>query len=148
MRKMSAREVKAVSNMLMKWRRAPLTWNKLKHQISITLLSGGESWSRQSLTSHDSIQRAWLNAKKRLKGTSGGTEDFDDLDSDEPSAVENLEAALADLQVKFDKLALRHRQLIYNASMLPGGTRLLLDPLPDNTPTQTEGTQSKTTRRS
>jgi hypothetical protein len=88
-----------------------------------------------------------LDAKLRLKGTSGGADDSDELVSEERSAVEAREAELADLQAKFDRLALRHKQLIYNASMLPGGTRLLLDPLPDNTPSQTEGNKSRQSRR-
>ncbi len=144
MRKMTQKDIAGIVDLLRKWKRPPLRWERLQEQISTKLLDGETSWSRQSLQASESINTAWQAAKQRL--SANGTRTHDAANENETSATEQLQAALSELQTKYDNLALRHRQLIYNASMLPGGTRLLLDPLPDNTPAQKGGTGLKNSR--
>ena len=135
MRKMSTHDVRAVVSILRAWRQRRLTWEGLRTQLSVEVLDGAESWTRQSLWAHEPVRIAWAAAKTRLAGrvrtAPAGSEDAI------LSALEKLQGEYQELQVKYDRLALRHRQLAYNASMLPGGARLLIDPLPDNTPDQT-----------
>ena len=140
MRKMTTGDIDGIVDLLKKWKRLPLYWDGLRQQISVTLLAGEKSWSRQSLQSNESIKVAWLTAKRRLVSRGAKQQS---VNSDESTTVVELESALTALQIKYDNLAMRHRQLIYNASMLPGGTRLLLDPLPDNTPVQKLGAGPK-----
>lgn len=143
MRKMTNEDVDRIVDILRTWKRAPLSWEHLMDQISVMLLAGGKSWSRQSLHSNESIYVAWQAARRRLSRRRARA----DTTGDFPSAIQELEAALFELQTKYDNLAIRHRQLIYNASMLPGGTRLLIDPLPDNTPSQKVGAGPKRAAR-
>ena len=144
MRKMTKEDAEGVVDLLRKWKQFPLRWQRLQEQISLTMLRGEKSWSRQSLQASESVNIAWLAAKRRQAGRAGLPHT---VDEDDPTAVERLEAALSELQTKYDNLAIRHRQLIYNAALLPGGTRLLLDPLPDNTPLQRVGAGQKKARR-
>lgn len=144
MRKMTKTEIDDIVVLIRRWQLAPLSWKHLRQEVSRVVLSNQTCWSRQALQANESINSAWLTARKRiaLKGRrrEGGG------DSGRRETSQELESALEELQRKYDKLALRHRQLIYNASMLPGGTRLLLDPLPDNTTPQTEGTSPRRSR--
>jgi hypothetical protein len=133
MRKMESKDVEGIVELLRRWKHRPLRWDRLQDQISGTLLNGGKPWSRQSLQANERINVAWSAAKRRLADRE--SRPYESGGSD-PSAIERLETALAELQTRYENLAIRHRQLLYNAAMLPGGTRLLLDPLPDNTPTQ------------
>ena len=143
MRKMTTKDVACITDLLRKWKRPPLRWERLQEEISAKLLDGDTSWSRQSLQANESIKTAWQTAKQRLSANEIRTRNANE---NETSAITQLEVALSELQTKYDNLALRHRQLIYNASMLPGGTRLLLDPLPDNTPAQKGGAGLKNSR--
>src|SRR5262245_58840631 len=114
MRKMTTEDVEVVVDFIRKWKRAPLRWETLQKEISLKLLSGDRSWSRQSLQANESINVAWLAAKRRLSAKGKQPQS---TDTDEPLIVEQLEAALSELQSKYDNLAMRHRQLVYNASM-------------------------------
>lgn len=136
MRKIRESERQAIVKLLEAWNRPPLTWNRVKLQISKSVLDGETSWSRQSLQGDESIKAAWDAAKDRCDGTG----QVADGGSEGATKLRDLEGKLAALQLKYDALLLRHRKLAYNASLLPGGTRLLLDPLPDNTAAQVEGT--------
>lgn len=140
---MTDRDVRAIVDILNSWKRPPLRWTEVQSLISTTVLDGQESWSRQSLQDNEEINIAWLNARARL---SGGHRRAAPAEV-EPSSYEKLVADYAALEAKYQNLALRHRQLLYNASMLPGGTRLLLDPLPDNTPAQRNDAGSRRPRR-
>jgi len=136
MRKIGERDEKAIVAMLRKWKRSPLRWELVRERISAELLDGEKSWSRKSLQANESINAAWGIANGRLTGSGRCARVHE---SDEPSEIERLQAELVELNIKYDKLLIRHRQVIHNAALLPGGTRLLLDPLPDNTPVQKEG---------
>lgn len=153
MRKMTEDDVAQVVRLLKQWKRGPLFWDALRRRISEVIMGGGEAWSRQSLQKNDDINKEWLATRKRLasRRAQPGSAAADDVAGNEagqePSEVERLQQALDKLQAKYDDLAIRHRQLVHNASMLPGGTRLLLDPLPDNTPVQKAGTGSRRSTR-
>lgn len=146
MRKMTEADVKHIVQLLKKWKRRPLFWSDVQQQISIDLLAGEKAWSRQSLVGNDDINKAWTKAHARFVApdSADGSRDHDP----EESEVERLQAAFDELKSKYDKLLVKHRQLAYNASMLPGGTKLLLDPLPDNTPSQRRSSGSKGSKRS
>jgi hypothetical protein len=134
---MEIKDVEGIVELLRRWKHRPLRWDRLQEKISVILLNGDKPWSRQSLQANERIKVAWSAAKRRLAGREGRAYDTENTDA---SAIERLEIALAELQTRYENLAIRHRQLMYNAAMLPGGTRLLLDPLPDNTPMQKTGT--------
>lgn len=142
MKKMREAETKAIVRLLETWNRPTLTWNLLKLQISESILNGEPSWSRQSLQADDLIKAAWDDAKVRC----AERDEAAVAGSVGPEKLRDLQSRLAALQSRYDALLLRHRQLAYNASLLPGGTRLLLDPLPDNTPTQVEGAGGRSRR--
>lgn len=149
MRKMNKNDVALVVQLLKRWQRSRVSWQLLRSQISMTMLNGDVAWSRQSLQANKTIYAEWLATRKRLSaqpyrsGSSGlGGVQGADATAD-TSEVEALRARLDQLQAKYDNLAIQHRQLVYNVSMIQGGARLLLDPLPDNTPVQKAGAQAR-----
>lgn len=133
MRKITRSDADAVVQILRKWKGRALTWEALRSAISASLQSGEQVWSRQSLQANEAIQIAWKTKKEALRNR---TRKERGREENESSMVEVLQLQLAELQTKYDNLALRHRRLLHNASMLPGGVHLLVDPLPDNTRAQ------------
>lgn len=134
---MSENDVRFVVAALRSWKSRHLSWNELRQHICTEWLNGDPAWSRQSLQANEAIRIAWINAKKRLEA---GTQNVERASScDNESLVGKLQIELHELQTRYDNLALRHRQVIFNASLLPGGTRLLIDPLPDNSGFQEAG---------
>lgn len=130
MRKMTDVDVQFVIDLLSAWSHRRLTWVAVQAAVSKGLLNGQRAWTRQSLEANSKIQEAWAAAKTRL------SEGAPPLTKGDPAAseVSRLRAELDELQVKYDALMIRHKTLAYNATFLPGGASLLLDPLPDNTP--------------
>lgn len=153
MRKMNKDDVAHVVQILRRWKRGPMFWDHLRQRISVEIMDGEEAWSRQALQANELINQEWLATRKRLtdrrvRSTPFGPDGviYDEAGNDSLE-VQRLRKQLEKLQTQYDNLLLRHRQLVHNASMLPGGTRLFLDPLPDNTPVQKVGAGSKRTRR-
>lgn len=146
MRKMTEGDVKHIVGLLKKWKRRPLFWSHLQNQISIDLFAGESPWSRQSLQRNAAVNSAWESAQIRLGGD-GSNEDSEHGNADS-AEIKRLQAALDDLKRRYENLLIKHRQLVYNASMLKGGTHLLLDPLPDNTPAQKRSSGPKGARHS
>ena len=144
MKKMTAAQVKLVVMMLRTWRRRPITWNLVRERISTEIFKGATPWTRQSLQANDRIKKAWDEAKARLSAEAATTISEGVAG---PSQFEELQAELDDLQDRYDALLIRHRQLAYNASFLPGGANLLIDPLPDNTPVQIKPKRRKGRKR-
>lgn len=130
MRKMTDVDVQFVIDLLQAWSLRKLTWVAVQDAISAGLLEGERAWSRQSLEANAKIQEAWSETKIRL---ASGTAPLLTRNPEE-SEVAALRAELDGLQAKYEALMIRHRTLIYNATFLPGGANLLMDPLPDNTP--------------
>lgn len=134
MKKISTEDEKAIVLLLRKWPvRERLTWDALREAIATTSTSREKAWSRQSLSANDDIRTAFLVAKRRLaevpSASAGGSE------SELSQKIIGLESELGELKLKYDRLLVRHSQLVYNASLLDGGSHLL-DPLPDNTNSQ------------
>ena len=149
MRKMNKHDVALVVQLLKRWQRGRVSWDLLRSQISTTMLNGDVAWSRQSLQANKTIYAEWLAARRRMStqaSRSGfpGSRLPDSADAiDHASESQALRARLDQLQAKYDNLAIQHRQLVYNVSMIQGGARLLLDPLPDNTPVQKAGAPAR-----
>lgn len=137
MRKMNQTDINFIVNILHGWKSRHLNWNILRQQISTELLDGEPSWSRQSLQANEAIRIAWSNTKLRRSTTRKKTASSSSLDPN--YILEKIQAELQDLKTQYDNLALRHRQVVFNASLLPGGMRLLIDPLPDNSMSQRVG---------
>jgi hypothetical protein len=131
MRRMTTADVTFVVELLHTWRHSALTWEGVQSKISSDLLEGRPAWSRQSLHANKAIKQAWDAANARLSALSAKSRISCSTD---PTKAEALQSELDELQAKYEALLIRHRQVIYNASFLPGGTSLLFDPLPDNTP--------------
>jgi hypothetical protein len=134
LRKISQDDAKSIVKILRSWRSSRLTWDALRTEISSTLLEGAVAWSRQSLQANEDVNAAWLACKDRLSARSGSRPAASE---DPDTEVTRLQMELAELQTKYDNLLLRHRVVINNASLLPGGTQLLTASLPDNTRSQT-----------
>lgn len=108
----------------------PLTWEAFRLRLGPKLpRSIKRAWSRQALSSHEKISTAFTEAKIRIAESSKPTT-ARRSQSYYVKRVQNLELQLEDALKKLKNLKLRHTQLAYNASLLPGGTRLLLDSLP------------------
>ena len=133
MRKIAHSDAAAIVQLLRRWKGRALTWEALRREIATSLQPGEIVWSRQSLQANEAIRIAWITKKEALRSSK---RDERGRAQNESEIVEVLQLQLAELQTKYDNLALRHRRLLHNASMLPGGVHLLVDPLPDNTPAQ------------
>lgn len=133
MRKISKDDELRILLLLRRWPKSRrVTWEALR--VAIIEQSGGlldTSWTRQALSSNDSIRAAYSEAKQRTDLPKPGLPDKNNDPQDD--RIRELESDLATLQKHFDALKLRHTQLIYSASLLEGGTQLLDYPLPDNT---------------
>lgn len=144
MKKMSEAEVRFVVMLLRTWHHGPLRWESVRSRISSEFFDGGPAWTRQSLQANARISAAWDAAKLRLSGRATDST----LEGDGGSAkIKELQVELDDLRERYDALFIRHRTLAYNASFLPGGTNLLLDPLPDNTPVESKSRRRKGSKR-
>jgi len=136
MRKISEADGKFIVQLIHKWPKTTrLTWEGLRREImKVGDDTLNTTWTRQALSDNESIKTAYLAAKERLKSKEHSTSL--NKDTQQIDIIRNLEFELSELRQRFDKLTLRHTQLIYNASLLEGGSRLLDDPLPDNTRSQ------------
>jgi len=134
MKKISAASEKSIIRILRQWpRQKSLTWESLRNALAAEGIPLEDVWSRQALSCNESIYVAYLIAK-RLPASKPGVPVATD-DTEATRKVIELEAELQELQLKYDRLLARQTELIYNASLLEGGSHLL-DPLPDNTKSQ------------
>ncbi len=135
MRRISIKDETLISDVIRQWPRQKFTWEKIREEIASRLgVDISQVWTRQAFGANETIGAAYENVviQRRQKA---------EVSSATPAAGGNeleiklltSQAALAELQIKYNNLAMRHRQLLYNAAVLPGGTRLLIDPLPEST---------------
>lgn len=107
------------------------SWENVREQLAKAVGGIEKVWSRQALKAHPKIYSAYL---AKVQSRRGPVAADPPQPGEVPPADNGLETAeeteLQALQRKYDELALRHRQLAYNASLLPGGLNLLIDPLP------------------
>lgn len=133
MRKMTKADVSRIVKLIRNWKGGRLTWEAIRAEIGQSLGSPEQAWTRQALQANEDIRIAWRvkteSIRKERRKTPTCRSEAEDL-------LQSALAANRELQMKYDNLALRHRQLIYNAVLLPGGAHLLVDPLPDNTAAQ------------
>jgi hypothetical protein len=136
MKKISKTDQDNLVRSLRTWdRRTPLNWEALRNQFAISYcVELNQVWSRQSLSANPEIYDAFTIAKRRFLEYPI-TDAFKENGAQQ-QRVSELESELAELQVRYDRLLVRHAQLSYNASLLEGGSHLLDDPLPDNTKSQ------------
>jgi len=143
MRRITPSDAKAVVQIIHAWKSRRLTWKSLQEHISASLLNGEKAWSRQSLQANVDINAAWDNFRARQSVRRAAKllppEAMD-------AEVDRLQTELDELNTKYEALLARHRVLMYNASLLPGGTQLLAKALPDNTRAQSEPHHGKPTR--
>lgn len=135
MKKISEEDKNDIVAVLRRWpKHDRLTWESLREAIAKPVgASLDEVWSRQSLSDNKDIYDAYLVAKRRLKEEPAAPAVMNEADA--AQEISYLKSTLSELQLKYDRLLLRHTQLVYNASLLEGGSHLL-DPLPDNTKSQ------------
>lgn len=133
MRKMTRADVSHIVKLIRTWKGRALTWDAVRLSIGSSLELGDQVWSRQALQANEDIQLAWLAKKESRKNS---PREKLRSDSEIHELLESTLAAHRELQMKYDNLAYRHRQLLYNASLLQGGAHLLVDPLPNNTADQ------------
>lgn len=136
MKKISAKDQKSVVRLLREWAYADkLTWESLRERIASSLCCACEDvWSRQSLSANESIATAFKIAKTKRASNRSVRHARDE--PGQAATISRLESELAEITLKYEQLLLRHTRLAYNASLLEGGTKLLDDPLPDNTTSQ------------
>jgi len=120
------------------------SWEAIREELAKSLGGLEKVWSRQALKAHPAIYSKYeakiLSRRVGKNGTASAPTSAATAESSEPPAEET---PLQELQRKYDALALQHRQLMYNASLLPGGLRLMVDPLPVG---QQEGRSSRSGR--
>jgi hypothetical protein len=135
MKKISEESKNDIVTVLRRWPKLDrLTWESLREAIAKAVgASIEEVWSRQSLSDNKDIYDAFLVSKRRLKEEPAAPAVMNEADA--VQEISNLESKLGELQLKYDRLLLRHTQLVFNVSLLEGGSNLL-DPLPDNTKSQ------------
>lgn len=135
MKKISEEDKNDIAAVLRRWpKHDRLTWESLREAIAKIAGTPLEKvWSRQSLSDNKEIYDAFLVAKRRLKENPTVPALMNEADA--AKSISDLKSELSELQLKYDRLLLRHTQLVYNVSLVEGGSHLL-DPLPDNTKSQ------------
>ncbi len=133
--KIDAASETAIALLLRSWpSRKKLTWESLRLAIKAKAIAGEICWSRQSLSANQSVKVAFAVAKKTRSDDTAARKDSASEAS--PSEIEKLASELAETKLKYDNLLLRHTRLLYNVSLMEGGSRVLDLPLPDNTKSQ------------
>jgi hypothetical protein len=135
--KISQREAREIVNILVNWpTTCRLTWEILRSKISQRRKrSAAPIWSRQSLSAHEDISLAFSSAKAKIATGNVANSPTGSL-AWYSLRVKDLEHELDTMRRKMEVVQLRHTQLLYNATLLPGGAKLLIDPLPNNSRTQ------------
>lgn len=108
----------------------PLGWEPLRARLR-QLRRGKPVWSRQALAGNEAIAAAFAlqKAARRAKVHVSRPNDHRTKSwyaGQLAKARDNLER----LSAKIQALELRHAELVYGVSLLPGGSALLVGPLP------------------
>lgn len=139
MRRINEEDERAVIDVIQKCPARSCTWETIRHKLAESHGGLEQVWTRQALKAHQGIYSAYLAQvqSRRTPGTSAKSATANNSADNEAAGIQ---AQLQDLQRKYDALAMQHRKVIYNASLLPGGLKLLIDPLPQG---QQERSSSK-----
>lgn len=143
MRRISEDDLEAIISVIQACPARSCTWETIRHKLA-EIYGGLENvWTRQGLKEHQGIYDAYLAKVKSRKSPAPSANPSTASHSADDTPA-NLQVEFDELKRKYDALAMQHRQVIFNASMLPGGLKLLIDPLPRG---QQEGASSKTAGR-
>jgi hypothetical protein len=135
MKKISAESEKSIVRVLRQWPKEKRpTWEGLRDALVAEGMPRQDVWSRQALSENEAIYAAYLIAKRGPDSAAPLSAATGDIEAS--AKIAELEAALREADLKYNRLLVRHTELVYNASLLPGGSQLF-DPLPDNTKSQT-----------
>lgn len=137
-RRISANDLDVILEILRAWpAKKRLTWEFLVERLREHPSIGNEiAWSRQALSANKDIRAAFAVAKNKVKVSNASRRtSIANLNAAE-KRLEAVSAELQELKLKYDALSLRHTELMYNMSLLEGGSKHLLLPLPDNTNSQ------------
>lgn len=137
-RKISRSDQHYAVELLAKWpAKKAINWEGYRVALAARLkIKPQDIWSRQALSRNEVIASAFKVCKQRAVEARNGYKQVIQSADSYVQRVQLLEAQLAALKRKHELLLLRHTRLAYNASLLPGGTALLQDPLPNNTRSQ------------
>lgn len=135
MRHISAADQAIIVAIIRNWEGRRLTWEAIRIAVAAKCTPRGEPWTRQALSSNEAISAAYRTGIQRLSASRGSDGKPKEVDSS-TKKIQTLEADLQELRDRYERLVNRHRQLLFNASLLPGGVQLLAEPLPDNTRSQ------------
>ena len=134
-RKISRSDQHFAVELLNKWpAKKSLNWENYRLALAIKLKINPENiWSRQALSRNEAIASAFAVCKQRGVVARSDRKKVAQSTDTYLQRIQFLEAELRAVRKKNKTLLLRHTRLAYNASLLPGGTALLQDPLPNNT---------------
>ena len=137
-RKISRSDQHYAVELLNKWpAKKSLNWEDYRVALAAKLkVKPLDIWSRQALSRNEAIASAFTVCKRRAAEARSGYKHVVQSADAYIQRIQLLEVQLAALKKKHALLLLRHTRLAYNASLLPGGTALLQDPLPNNTRSQ------------
>lgn len=137
-RKISRSDQHYAVELLNKWpAKKSLNWEDYRVALAAKLkIKPQDIWSRQALSRNEAISSAFKVCKQRAVEARNGHKQVLQSADNYVQRIQLLEVQLAALNKKHKLLLLRHTRLAYNASLLPGGTALLQDPLPNNTRSQ------------
>jgi hypothetical protein len=135
MPKIDKRSETFVVAILRSWpRQQRVTWEELRKKIAQVSRGKTPEWSRQALSKNEAIYLAYAEASSQQKAIAQPAQGRTLRWYAERLAIVTKE--LQQTKQRHELLQVRHTQLIYNASLLPGGTQLLSAPLPNNTRAQ------------
>jgi len=137
-RKISRSDQHYAVELLNKWpAKKALNWEDYRVALAAKLkIKPQDIWSRQALSRNEAISSAFKVCKQRAVVARSGYKHVIRSADAYIQRIQLLEVQLAALKKKHALLLLRHTRLAYNASLLPGGTALLQDTLPNNTRSQ------------
>ena len=115
----------------------PFTWEAIRAEIARRHFVALEDiWTRQTLSFHGDISEAYTKTKDRLREAIPLQEPTPATTAKAIETIASVNKELAELRWVHNNLLLRHNELCYQVSLLPGGLQLLDIPIPNNTKTQ------------
>lgn len=141
MRRITADDERLIIQVIDQCSARSCSWETIRETLAKSLGGPEKVWTRQAMKAHPQIYSKYLGKVQSRRGAAlanpdeqGGAEEV----NSGPQPSEDTE--LQKLQRKYDALVLRYRRLIFNASLLPGGLKLLIGPLPRG---QQEGSRAR-----
>lgn len=132
MRKIQKIDAQRIVQVIKNWpAKRRLTWEALRTRLAQTPpYQGQEIWKRQSLCANVAVAAAWAEAKIPVALPTTAQNNTRAQLFKRVAELEEENKKLANL---LETLRRQHTKLCYNASLLPGGSRVLTGDLPNNT---------------